>query len=38
MADLGKVMVTPKGEYNANKTYERLDLVTYEGSSYVYGK
>ncbi|EHE99232.1 hypothetical protein HMPREF9469_01801 [ [[Clostridium] citroniae WAL-17108] len=35
MEDLGKVMVVPKGAYNANTTYEILDLVTYNGSSYV---
>ena len=35
MTDLGKVMVVPKGAYNANTTYEVLDLVTYNGSSYI---
>lgn len=35
MTDLGKVMVVPKGAYNANTTYEILDLVTYNGSSYI---
>ncbi len=33
--DLGKVMITPKGEYNSSKTYEILDAVSYNGSSYV---
>ena len=33
--NLGKVATTPKGEYNANTTYLKLDVVTYEGSSYV---
>lgn len=28
-------MVVPKGAYNANTTYEVLDLVTYNGSSYI---
>lgn len=32
---LGKVMLTPKGEYDSTKTYTRLDAVTYQGSSYV---
>lgn len=32
---LGKVMVTPKGEWDALTTYSILDMVRYEGSSYV---
>lgn len=32
---VGKVMLTPKGEYDSTKTYIRLDAVTYQGSSYV---
>lgn len=32
---VGKVMLTPKGEYDNTKTYIRLDAVTYQGSSYV---
>lgn len=32
---VGKVMLTPKGEYDSTKTYTRLDAVTYQGSSYV---
>lgn len=32
---LGKVMLTPKGEYDSTKTYTRLDAITYKGSSYV---
>lgn len=35
MADLGKVMVTPKGTYSASATYEILDLVAHNGSSYI---
>ena len=35
MADLGKVMVTPKGDYSPEATYERLDLVTHHGSGYI---
>ena len=31
----GKVMFIPKGDYNAQTTYQRLDFVTYKGSSYV---
>lgn len=33
--NLGKVATTPKGEYNNATTYLRLDVVTYNGSSYV---
>lgn len=33
--DLGRVRIVPKGAYNANTTYEMLDLVTYNGSSYI---
>ena len=32
---LGKVGTTPKGEWSASTTYERLDWVTYQGSSYI---
>lgn len=32
--NLGKVALTPKGEWNAATTYERLDVVSYQGSSY----
>lgn len=35
MSDLGKVMIILKGEYSAGTPYERLDMVTYEGSSYI---
>jgi len=35
VTDLGKVGMTLKGEYNSAATYERLDVVTYQGSSYV---
>ena len=31
----GRVLIIPKGEYNASTTYSMLDLVTYHGSSYV---
>lgn len=33
--NLGKVATTPKGEYNSATTYLRLDVVLYNGSSYV---
>lgn len=33
--NLGKVMVTPKGEYASSVTYEPLDVITYDGSSYL---
>ena len=32
---LGKIMITSKGEYNSLKSYEILDAVTYQGSSYL---
>ena len=33
--DLGKIMVTPKGEWDYADEYEILDVVTYLGSSYL---
>ena len=33
--NLGKVMMIPKGEYSNDITYEFLDIVSYNGSSYV---
>lgn len=38
MADLGKVCITPKGEYVETKTYSYLDTLTYEGSSFMVKK
>ena len=32
---LGKVAITPKGEFNELTEYQILDLVTYQGSSYI---
>lgn len=32
---LGKVAVLLKGEYNSNITYVKLDIVTYQGESYI---
>ena len=32
---LGKVMIVPKGEWNKDNTYNRLDIVTYNGSTYI---
>ena len=32
---LGKVVVTPKGEYDATITYEPLDIVSNNGSTYI---
>lgn len=32
---LGKVAITPKGEYNNATTYQNLDLITYQGNSYL---
>ena len=33
--DLGKVMTTPRGEYNEATQYHELDIVTHQGSSYL---
>lgn len=33
--DLGKVSTTPQGNYNSNIVYERLDIVSFDGSSYL---
>lgn len=32
---LGKVTITSRGEYDTSKSYEILDVVTYQGSSYL---
>ena len=32
---LGKVVITPKGEFNEATTYQKLDVVTYQGSSFI---
>lgn len=33
--NLGRVSLVPRGEYDAAATYNRLDIVEYEGSSYL---
>jgi len=33
--NLGRVAMASKGEYSSETSYEKLDIVTYEGSSYV---
>lgn len=35
MVSAGRVMMLPKGEYNAATTYSVLDMVSYQGGSYV---
>ena len=35
MISAGRVLIMPKGEYDASTTYSMLDLVSYNGSSYV---
>ena len=35
MANLGKVVITPKGIYNVSTTYVKLDCVLYNGSSWL---
>lgn len=32
---LGKVLITFEGEFNSSTQYEQLDIVTYEGSTYI---
>ena len=34
-ASAGKVLMIPKGDYNAAETYTMLDVVSYQGKSYV---
>lgn len=33
--DLGRVLLIPKGEWSSTTAYTKLDLVSYQGSSYV---
>ena len=33
--NVGRVSIVPKGYWNINNTYIRLDLVTYDGNSYI---
>ena len=33
--DLGKVSLTPRGEYNPSAQYTELDVLTYAGSSFL---
>lgn len=35
MRDAGKAIPFPKGEYNSTETYEMLDFVEYDGSTYI---
>ena len=35
MAVAGRILIMPKGAYDASKTYEMLDLVNYNGSSWL---
>ena len=35
MISAGRVLLMPKGDYNPATTYELLDLVTYQNSSYI---
>ncbi len=32
---IGKILITPKGDFVDNTTYEILDVVLYNGSSYI---
>ena len=35
MANAGRILIMPKGNYDASKTYEMLDLVSYNGTSWL---
>lgn len=35
ITDIGKVAITPQKDYKSEQTYEWLDVVTYDGSSYM---
>lgn len=35
MISAGRVLLMPKGDYDSNTTYEMLDIVSYNGSSYI---
>lgn len=35
MSSAGRILIIPKGEYNENETYEMLDLVSYNGVSWI---
>lgn len=35
MASAGKILIMPKGEWNIETTYEMLDLVSYNGGSWI---
>ena len=35
MADAGRIVIIPKGEYKSNITYERLDAVEYNSNGYI---
>ena len=35
MANAGKILIMPKGNYNSNTTYEMLDLVKHNGTSWL---
>lgn len=35
MASAGRILIMPKGDYNADTEYERLDLVYHNGTSWI---
>ena len=35
MANAGRILIIPRGQYNANEVYEMLDLVNYNGTSWL---
>ena len=35
MANAGRILIIPRGDYDANSTYDKLDLVKYKGTSWL---
>ena len=35
MADAGRILIIPRGDYDGNSTYEKLDLVKHKGTSWL---
>jgi hypothetical protein len=35
MTTAGRILIIPKGDYDASKSYEMLDLVRYGGTSWI---
>lgn len=35
MANLGRIAIVPQGAYNEFRAYKKLDIITFNGSSYI---